>query len=277
MNVEIIGIILIIVFLIILTLGMPISFSMLFIGIVGIAIFTSMEVALDTASFNLLEQFGNFTYLVIPMYMFMGYLAAESGLGRKLFNMANKWIGHFSGGLAMAAQVACAIFGAISGCIFAATAAIGTIAIPEMKRYNYDKKLATASVGGAATIGVLIPPSVVLMLYGIITQNSIKTLFRGAVIPGLILLLLNVLVIYFIVRHNPKLAPRAKKSSWKERLESLTGGIWQVAVVFILSLGGLFAGWFTPTEAGAVGAAGVLVITTVTGELKWDDVKNALV
>jgi tripartite ATP-independent transporter DctM subunit len=242
-----------IAFLIVLIIGLPISFSMLLIGAVGIAIYTSPAVALDSVSLNLLEQFGNFNYLVIPMYMFMGYLAAESGLGQKFFNTANKWIGHLPGGLAMAAQAACAVFGAISGCIFA-----------------------TTSVGAGAIIGVLIPPSIILMLYGIITQNPIKTLFRCAIIPGIMLMVLNMITIYILVKRDPDLAPRAAKSSWKERFESLSGGVWQVVVIFLLSLGGLFAGLFTPTEAGAVGAAGVLIVTLVTRELKWEGIKNAL-
>jgi len=273
---ETIGLLLMIAFLIVLIIGLPISFSMLLIGAVGIAIYTSPAVALDSVSLNLLEQFGNFNYLVIPMYMFMGYLAAESGLGQKFFNTANKWIGHLPGGLAMAAQAACAVFGAISGCIFAATVAIGSIAIPEMKRYNYNKRLATTSVGAGAIIGVLIPPSIILMLYGIITQNPIKTLFRCAIIPGIMLMVLNMITIYILVKRDPDLAPRAAKSSWKERFESLSGGVWQVVVIFLLSLGGLFAGLFTPTEAGAVGAAGVLIVTLVTRELKWEGIKNAL-
>lgn len=276
MTPEVIGLLLLILFLVILLMGMPISFSMLLIGFVGIAIYTSVPTSLDTVSLNLREQFGNFNYLVVPMYMFMGYVASETGLGRKFFDVANKWIGHLPGGLAMAAQAACAVFGAISGCIFAATAAIGTIGIPEMKRHNYSMKLATSSVGAGAIIGVLIPPSVILMLYGIITQNSIQTLFRAAVIPGLLLLVLNVIVIYILVKRNPSLAPRAEKSSWRERFRSLTGGVWQVVVIFVLSLGGLFAGWFTPTEAGAVGAGGVLLVTIITRELTWEAFQKAL-
>ncbi len=276
MSPEIIGLLLMLVFLVVMLMGMPISFSMLLIGFIGVWIYTSPQVAFETVSLNLFQEFSNYNYIVVPMYIWMGYLAYESGIGSKFFDTANKWIGHRRGGLAMAAQCASAVFGAICGSVLAATATIGSIAIPEMKKYNYDMKLATSSVACGGILGVLIPPSTVIMLYGIATQNSIKTLFKCSVIPGIILLCLNIIVIYILVRRNPALAPRTEKSNWKERFKSLTGGLWQIVAIFILSLGGLFAGWFTPTEAGAVGAFGVLIVTLLSGDLKWDGIKRSL-
>ncbi len=276
MSPEMIGLLLMLVFLVVMLLGMPISFSMLLIGLVGVFIYTSPQVAFETVSQNLFKEFTNYNYIVVPMYIWMGYLAYESGIGTKFFKTANKWMGHLPGGMAMATQGASAVFGAICGSVLAATATIGSIAIPEMKKYNYDMKLATSSVACGGILGVLIPPSTVIMLYGIATQNSIKTLFKCSIIPGLILLCLNILVIYILVKRNPALAPKAEKSSWKERFKSLTGGLWQIVAIFIFSLGGLFAGWFTPTEAGSVGVFGVLLVTLLSGNLTWGAIKRSL-
>ncbi len=276
MSPVLIGLILLAIFFVIMFLGMPISFSMLIIGFLGVSIYTSVEVAFNMVSINLFEQFSQYSFIVIPMYIWMGHLAYESGLGTKLYNMANKWIGHFSGGLAMATQVASAIFGAICGSILAAVATIGSISVPEMKRYNYDMKLATASVAAGGILGVLIPPSVVLMIYGIATQTSIRKLFQASIVPGIILMFLYIGVIFILTKRNPDIAPKSEEATWKERIDSLKGGLWEVIVVFLLSLGGMFAGWFTPSEAGSIGAAGVLVITVLEGSLKWDGIKRSL-
>ncbi|KJS49478.1 MAG: C4-dicarboxylate ABC transporter permease, partial [Peptococcaceae bacterium BRH_c23] len=221
--------------------------------------------------------FSSYSLSVIPLFTWMGFLAFYSGIGGRLFTFAYKAIGHLPGGLAIAAQATSAIFGAISGSSIATSATIGSIAIPEMRKHGYDVSLATASVAAGGILGVLIPPSTIFIVYGVITENSIGSLFISGIIPGILLTLMYIGVIYFITRRNPDLAPLAEKATWKERMEAFKhGGLLEVVIVFVVSLGGLFVGWFTPTEAGAVGAAGVLVITVVTKQLSWAALKSSL-
>jgi tripartite ATP-independent transporter DctM subunit len=276
MNPTVLGLLGILLFVVFVILKMPITYAMFLIGFIGVALMTSINTAFNMVSMDIYTNFSSYTLVVVPMFIWMGYLAYYSGLGTKLFNFADKMIGHFHGGIAFATQLSCALFGAICGSLPATTATIGSIAIPEMRRYKYDMGLAAASIASGGVIGVLIPPSVVFIVYGIATEQSIGTLFKAGIIPGILLTLANIAVIAIKAKINPKVAPAAKKSTWKERLKSMSGGLWETAVIFALAIGGLFAGWFTPSESGAIGAGGVLVITILNRTLSWEGFKKSL-
>ncbi|MDO9573807.1 MAG: TRAP transporter large permease, partial [Candidatus Contubernalis sp.] len=246
------------------------------VGFVGLGYLVSPSAAFRVVAKDIYSTFSSYSLSVIPMFVFMGFLAFHSGIGSRLYAFAYKMVGHFSGGLAIATQATCALFGAVCGSNTATAATIGAIALPEMKKYNYDPSLSTASVAAGGPLGVLIPPSVIFIIYGISTEQSIGSLFIAGIIPGLLLMLLYMLTIFLLARRNPQLAPAGPRFSWSERLGALKGGLWEVMVIFLISLGGLFRGWFTPTEAGAVGAFGVLVLTAVTRKLNRQGFQKSL-
>lgn len=270
------GIVGILIFVVLLALRMPIAIAMGLVGFVGCLYLISPEAALRVIAKDLYSTFSSYSLSVIPMFVWMGFLAYYSGIGGKLYNFAYKLLGHLPGGLAMASEAACAIFGAVCGSNTATAATMGAIAIPEMRKYKYDDSLATASVAAGGALGVLIPPSVIFVVYGIATQQPIGKLFIAGILPGVLLTLLYMAAIYYLARRNPLLGPPGPRSTLREVLLSFTGGLPEVLVVFIISIGGLFAGWFTPTEAGAVGAAGVLVVSLLGGHLNWEGLVRSL-
>ncbi|MDO9535596.1 MAG: TRAP transporter large permease [Bacillota bacterium] len=263
-------------FFVLLILRMPIAYAMAVVGFLGFSYLSSSTAAFRVVAKDIFSTFSSYSLSVIPMFVWMGFLAFYSGIGARLFNFAYKLVGHYPGGLALAAQATCALFGAVCGSNTATAATIGAIALPEMKKYKYDPSLSTASVAAGGALGVLIPPSVVFIVYGIATEQSIGSLFIAGIIPGLLLMFLYMGTVSLITLRNPSLGPAGPKASWKERLLALRGGLWEVMIVFFLSLGGLFAGWFTPTEAGAVGAGGVLLLTVLERRLNWDGLKKSL-
>lgn len=276
MNVLIVGCIGIIFLFIFIAFRMPVALSMAIVGFVGSCYLTSVKAGAMILAKDIYSNFSSYSLSVVPMFVFMGFLAFQSGIGSKLYNFAYKMIGHLPGGLAIATQVTCALFGAICGSNTATAATIGAIALPEMKKYNYKDSLATAAVAAGGGLGVLIPPSVIFILYGIQTEVSIGKLFLSGILPGILLAFLYILIIYISALKNPALAPAGPRSNWNERLQSIRGGLLEVIIIFTFSLGGLFAGWFTPTEAGAIGAIGVLIIAIVEKEMSWDRLKTAL-
>lgn len=271
-----IGIIGVLFFFVLMMLRMPIAFAMAITGIIGISIINSPTAAFRTVSLELYTNLSDYSLSVVPMFIWMGYLAFHSGIGSRLYDFVYKLIGHLPGGLALATQGTSGLFGAISGSNTATAATIGAISIPEMRKYNYSDSLSTASVASGGVLGVLIPPSVLFIVYGIATEQSIGQLFVAGIVPGIILMLFFMASISIQILINPKIAPRGEKSTWNERIKALKGGLWEVFVIFALSLGGLFAGWFTPTEAGAVGAFGVLLLTVITRRLSWTGFLNSL-
>ncbi|NMB41274.1 MAG: TRAP transporter large permease [Firmicutes bacterium] len=276
MNPSLVGLIGIIVFFLLLVLRMPIAYAMSLVGFIGFSCLVSTEAAFRVVAKDIFSTFSSYPLGVIPMFVWMGFLAFYSGIGSRLYEFAYKLVGHLPGGLAMATQATCAFFGAVCGSNTATAATIGAISLPEMKKYNYDPSLSSASVAAGGALGILIPPSVIFIVYGITTEQSIGRLFVAGIIPGILLMLLYMLTIAILTFRRPELGPAGPKSSWKERFLALRGGLWEVAVVFLLSLGGLFAGWFTPTEAGAVGAAGVLVLSVLRKQLDWKSFKKTL-
>ena len=266
----------ILVFFVLLALRMPISYAMALVGFAGFAFLTNPSAAFTMVAKEIYATFSSYTLSVIAMFVWMGFLAFYSGIGTRLYVFAYKLVGHYPGGLAISTQAACAVFGAICGSNTATAATMGAIALPEMKKYNYDNSLATASVAAGGVLGVLIPPSVILILYGMSTEQSVGKLFMAGIVPGILLMLLYMGVIYLLVSRNPGLGPAGPRFSWGERLSALRGGLGEVLAVFSLSIGGLFAGWFTPTEAGAVGAAGVLGVALLGRRLNWGGFKKSL-
>ncbi len=248
-------------FFLLIALKMPIAYAMAMVGFAGFSYLTSTSAALSMVSSEFFSTFSRYSLSVIPMFILMGFLAFHAGMGTRLYDLAYRMVGHLPGGLEIATQATCALFGAVCGSNTATAATIGAIALPEMRKYNYDPSLSTASVAAGGAIGVLIPPSVIFIVYGIAAEQSVGRLFLAGIIPGILLMSLYMLVIYLLARKYPFLGPPGPRSGWRDRYLALGGGLIEVMVVFTISLGGLFAGWFMPTEAGAVGVAGVLLVT----------------
>ena len=276
MSLEIIGLIGVIVFLVLIFLKIPIAYAMMAVGLIGFGIIVDFKAAISMIATDVFGTFSSYSLSVIPMFVWMGFIAYYSSVGTSLYQFTYHMVGHKKGGLAMATQIACAIFGAICGSNTATAATMGAIALPEMRKYKYDDSLSSASVAAGGALGILIPPSVIFIVYGIQTEQSIGKLFLSGIIPGLLLMLLYILAIYIVVSRNPELGPASRKFTWKERIAGLQNGLVEVIFTFIISLGGLFAGWFTPTEAGAVGTASILFITLVRKQLNWKGFKDSL-
>jgi len=249
-------------------LRMPVAFAMALVGFLGFCYIVSVPGGLAILAKDFWAMFSSYSLTVIPMFVFMGTIAFYSGMSRRLYATAYKFFGQMRGGLALATILACAGFGAMCGSTNAAAAAMGKVTLPEMKRYNYDDSLATACVAAAGSLAILIPPSTILIVYGVMTEESIGRLFAAGILPGLVLTALFIITIIIICRFKPSLAPPGAGATWKERIASLSGVI-EMFLLFALVMGGLFVGWFTPTEAGAAGAAGALIIALARRRLSW--------
>jgi tripartite ATP-independent transporter DctM subunit len=275
-NVGIIGIVLL-VFLFLLR--MPVAFAMAFVGFLGFSYLGSFQGGVKLLARDIFEQFSNFPISAIPMFILMGSFAFASGIGRRLYDAAYTILGNMRGGLTMATVVACGFFASICGSTSATAATIGKIALPEMKRFKYNTTLATGCVASAGTLGILIPPSTIFLVYGIMTEQSIGKLFVAGIIPGIILTFLFVLTVGLWCWRDPTCAPPGASTTFKEKWKALIG-IVEALFLFALVIGGLFFGWFTPTQAGGIGAAGALVIGLVRRELNWkvfiDSTKDGL-
>ncbi|MBW1911255.1 MAG: TRAP transporter large permease, partial [Deltaproteobacteria bacterium] len=212
--------------------------------------------------------FSSYGLTVIPLFVFMGQIAFHSGISRRLYDSAYVLVGSRRGGLAMATVAACAGFSAISGSTNATAATMGTVTIPEMKRYNYDMSLATGTVAAAGSLGILIPPSVIFIVYGILTEQSIGKLFAAGIFPGILLAGLFILTIYLRVLKNPSLAPPGPKTSFREKIKSFVG-VLETLILFAMVMGGIFFGVFTPTEAAAAGAFLTILMAIIRRQLTW--------
>jgi tripartite ATP-independent transporter DctM subunit len=264
-NAGIIGIgLLIVLFL----LRMPVAFAMALVGLVGFAYLASPGAALGLLGRDIFDSFSSYPLSVIPMFILMGTFAFASGISQRLYGTAYTWVGQLRGGLTIATVFACAGFGAICGSSTATAATMGKIALPEMKKYNYDDTLATGTVAAAGTLGILIPPSTVLLIYGILTESSIGKLFIAGVLPGILLSVSFAATVALLCWRNPAIGPPGAPTSWKEKLRAMTGII-EALILFLLAIGGLFLGWFSPTQAGAIGAGGALIIGLARRQLGW--------
>ena len=268
MNPATVGLIGIGFLIILFLLRMPVAFAMALVGTIGFAYLTSPHAALSLLGRDIFDEFSSYPLSVIPMFILMGTFAFASGISQRLYKTAYTWIGHRRGGLTVATVFACAGFGAICGSSTATAATMGKIALPEMKKYNYDDTLATGTVAAAGTLGILIPPSTVLIVYGILTEQSIGKLFVAGVLPGILLSILFAITVAILCFRNPAIGPPGKPSTWKEKLIAFSG-IFEALLLFLLAIGGLFLGWFSPTQAGAIGAGGALLIGLVRRQLSW--------
>lgn len=258
-----------------LLFGMPIAFTMLAAGVLGNLYLLSAPAATHLLATNVWEQFSSYGLSVIPLFVLMGQFAFRAGITERLYDAAYKWVGRLPGGLAGTTVAASAGFSAICGSNSATTATMGTIAMPEMRRYGYDPALSTGSIAIGGTLGVVIPPSVVLIVIAVQTEQSLLRLFLAAVIPGLLLTGLFLLTILFMCLRNPKLGPLGPKTTWREKLVALTG-VFEALLLFSLVIGGLYLGWFTPSEAGAAGAFGALAIGLVRRSLDFSGIVKSV-
>lgn len=221
-------------------------------------------------------RLSNYDLAVIPLFMLMGQFATHGGLSKSLFRCAAAFLGHWRGGLAMAATGACAGFGAICGSSLATAATMAQVALPELRAHGYSGRLATGTLAAAGTLGIMIPPSVPLVIYAVLTQESIGKLFVAAVIPGLIAMLGYMLVIRLVVTLDPKAGPAADRAPWSERLAALVGVV-PVALVFVVVIVGIYGGWANPTEAASIGAAACGALAIIKGGMRWDGVRRSLI
>jgi len=270
-----IGLIGICILFIFLFLGMPIGIAMGMVGFAGFATLRGWNAALGILTTVPYRTFASYDFSVVPLFILMGAFCFHAGLSKDLYDTVYRWLGHFRGGLALANVAACAGFAAVSGSSTATAATMGTVALPEMERYNYDSALATGSVAAGGTIGILIPPSVGLIIYGIIAEQSIGKLFLAGFIPGVLEAVFYLITIFIICRINPRLGPPGPESTWGERILSLKN-TWIILLLFLLVLGGIYLGIFTPTEAAGVGAFGSFLSALLRGRLNWLTLKESL-
>jgi C4-dicarboxylate transporter, DctM subunit len=261
--------------LLLMALRMQIGFAMALIGFLGFALLNSFPSAFSVLGHEPFKTAGSYGLSVIPLFMLMGQFAFLSRMGAEAYKTLYHWIGFLPGGLAMATIGACSFFAAISGSSLATAATMGMVALPEMKKFKYSDALATGCLAAGGTLGILIPPSTVLMIYGILTQQSIAELFIAGFIPGVILSLLFILTIYITARVWPEQGPPGPRFTFPERMRSLKEP-WGIFALFLLVIGGLYAGWFTPTEAAAVGAFGAFLIALIKGRLTWKTLVESL-
>ncbi len=256
-----------IVLFILLALSMPVAFAMSIVGFIGFAMVVSPHSAASMITIDLYETFSKYSLTVIPLFVFMGQVAFHSGISRRLFNAAYHWLGHLPGGLAMSTVGACTGFGAICGSGPATAATMSSVALPEMKRYGYDMELGCGAVASGGSLGMLIPPSVVFIVYALLTEQSVGKLFIAGILPGLLIAFLFCLTIYINCKRKPGLGPPGDKKSWRAKFNSLKD-VSETLILFLAVIGGMFLGYFTPTEAAAIGAAGSLVIAAFRKKLK---------
>ena len=260
MSEVIVGIVGLAVVLTLFLTGIELGFAMALVGFVGFGYIVSYGAALNLLAKDIFDVFASYGFTVIPLFVLMGQIAFNAGIAKRLFDASYKFIGHIPGGLAMATVAGATAFKAICGSSPATAATFASVAVPEMDRYGYAKKLSTGIVATVGTLGILIPPSVTLIVFGIITEQSIGKLFLAGIVPGLMIAFFFICIIYVWCKINPSLGPKGEKSTWKERIRSLPEVAW-VIVIFILIVGGLMEGFFTPTEAGSVGTFAVLLLS----------------
>lgn len=275
MDPFLIGVCGIVMLIVLLFSNMPIGAGMAIVGFLGFAAVVGFEPALGVLRTVPYTTFSEHSLSVIPLFLLMGAFAFNSGMSEDLFNAVYKWMGHFRGGVAMATIVACACFAAISGSSLATAATLGAIALPEMKRYKYDDGLATGAVAAGGSVGILIPPSVILILYGIITEQSIGKLFLAGIIPGIMEAVFYIFTIGYLTFFKPHHGPRGPKTTFKEKLGSLKSA-WEVALLFVVVIGGIYKGIFTPTEAAGIGAFGTFLFALLRKRLSWNNFTHSL-
>ena len=263
-----IGVIGIAVLVLLLFSRMPVGFVMALVGVVGFGLLVSFDAAFNMMVKDIFSVFDSYSLTVVPLFILMGQIAFHSGISSRLFDVAYKFMGHWPGGLAIATIGACTGFAAICGSTNATAATMAAVTLPEMKKYRYHDSIATGVVAVGGSLGILVPPSVIFIIFGVMTEQSIGKLFMAGIIPGLLLSLLFAIAVVIWVRLKPEIAPRGPKMGLREKIASLSG-LGETILLFLLVMGGLFFGIFTPTEAGAVGAFGTLVIAVIRRKITF--------
>ncbi|MEM7303671.1 MAG: TRAP transporter large permease [Pseudomonadota bacterium] len=272
-----------VIVLLLVFLRVPIALAMGLVGIVGYALETRTSAAISMAGRLIIDTAQDYGLSVVPLFILMGLFVNKGGLSRELYQVSYVFLGHMRGGLAMATICACAGFSAICGSSLATAATMSKVAMPQMRKYGYDDRLSTASIAAGGTLGILIPPSVILVIYGLLTETSIGKLFIAGIVPGLIGVLFYLAAVRYTVMRNPNAGPAGDRSSWLDRVAALRG-VWAVLLLFFLVIGGLYGVldfWplnltFSPTEAAGMGAAGAFLIALSRGNLTFKDVKDVL-
>jgi len=276
MNEITVGIIALILLLLLFTTGIELGFGMALIGFAGFAYLNGFNAAMQLVSRDLYDVITNYGYTVFPLFILMGQIGFNAGIAVRLYDAAHKFVGHIPGGLAMATVLGATGFKTICGSSAATSATFASVAVPEMDRYGYDRRLSTGIVATVGTLGCIIPPSVVLIIFGIITEQSIGQLFLAGIIPGLVIAFFFLAIIYGWVKIDPKIAPMSERSTWKERARTLPEVVW-ILVVFCIVIGGIMNGFFTPTEAGAIGTFAILVLAVIKGGINFNGYVKSVV
>jgi C4-dicarboxylate transporter DctM subunit len=266
MSAEWIGILGIVLMFVLLAMGMYIGIAMSLVGLLGLCLLVGWPAGSSILGITPLAEGSSYTLSVIPLFVLMGQFAFRSGISSDIFKSVYTWLGHLRGGLAMATIMACSGFAAICGSSLATGATMGMVAIPEMDKYKYDPRLSTGCIAAGGTLGILIPPSIGFVLYGILTEQSIGKLFMAGIIPGVLLSALFLFVVYIQCRFNPKLGPRGPATNMMTKIRSLNG-IWSMLILFMIVIGGIYLGVFTPTEAAGIGAFGAFIFALLRKRL----------
>ncbi len=264
-------------------LRIPIAFAMGFVGMVGLMYETSYRAAISMVGRLIIDTSQDYGLSVIPLFILMGLFVNKGGISKELYQVSNAFLGHFRGGLAMATIVACGGFAAICGSSLATAATMSKVAMPEMRKYGYSDKLSSASIASGGTLGILIPPSVILVIYGLLTETSIGKLFVAGIIPGFLGILFYLAAVRLTVARDPASGPAGPRATWRERFSALSH-VWAVLLLFFLVIGGLYGAldfWplhlaFSPTEAAGMGAMGAFLIALARGGLSWKDMREVL-
>jgi len=269
------GVLLFAAMLLLIVIRMPIAISMLVCGMGGFALIAGWQPLLGLLAEAPYSRVANNELTVIPLFVLMGQFASEGGISQALYRAARAWLGHYRGGIAMATIGGCAAFGAICGSSVATGATMATVAMPEMRRYGYSGALATGVLAAGGTLGILIPPSIILVIYAILTEQSLAHLFLAAIVPGLIATAGYAIAVWAYVRVNPAAGPAGDPLPMADRVRSLKT-VWPVAVIFGVVIGGIYFGVFTPTEGAAVGAAATGILSWTAGRMRLKGIGNAL-
>jgi tripartite ATP-independent transporter DctM subunit len=274
-DLTVLGFIGIIIFLVLLLAGIPVAFTLLITGFLFVAHIRGIDPALNTLSRGFYSNTSNFLWASVPFFVSMGYFCLHSRIGEDLYTLFNRWLGHMRGGLAIATTTACCGFAAIVGDSISSIATMTSVAMPQMKRYNYDDRLSTGAIAGGSIIGPVIPPSIPFIVYGVITGVSIGKLFIAGIIPGLLLGLAFAITIYLWCRINPQVGPAGERSGWKPRLRSLSAS-GPILILFFIVIGGIYGGVFSTSEGGAIGSMGALLIGLVMRRFTWGKIWQSL-
>ena len=258
-----------------LAIGLPIGFAMAATGFLGSIMLIDLNAALSLLGQTAYETTITFNLSIVPMFILMGYFASNSGLSEALFRACNTWLGHRRGGLALATIGGCGAFAAVCGSSIATAATMTQVALPAMKRFNYDYSLATGSIAAGGTIGILIPPSVILVLYGILTETNIGELFLAGFIPGILTIIFFMATISIMTRIFPDIGPRGEKTTFKQKILAFKD-VWGTVILFTLVIGGIYTGIFSPEEAAGIGASGALALALLARTMSWAVFVNCL-